>query len=475
MRPRSRYLPVLAVLSVFGANQAVSPAATAVTHHGITWTFGKDRPTGQFVTGDYWVVGPVAVVRISTDLHARTFRPGPDDDGSMVNPKADSLQGYDGSLKSYRAHLNAARPHGRPLGTANPLVLPPHSSLVSMVSWLYTSEKHKELGTPRFNGHTKAPRPVTRRGAILTVLPKAPPAGSFRPAYCGKDKTVRFHVGDLDYTQLLNLSPVPNTPDPGQLAKQMTRPWIDHVHEYAGAMLHPSENMPNYGRDMAKIVSQMALLANLDFSKLPNRPGKAETVIPLVQYGIDSVGIADAGGGWPENGGHGLGRKLPILLAGALLNDPHMLKVGSWKTRFQDDEQTFYVTRKEVGITNSEVWRPDPRARDKEPYRAADIGMAEWGVRHTKRPTADNRGWRTPYRDINGAAIPGFALAACMMGRRKDWNHEAYFDYAVRYMIESRTRGNTRGTNAPPPFLRSLWDRYSKQFGLARSPEGTSR
>ena len=468
MRYSTRCLPQLVVLAALILSSPALQAATTLTHHGITWTFDKDYPTGRFVTGDYWVVGPVAVVGISTDLHAPGFRPGPHDDGSMVNPTAASLQGYSGSLTSYRQSLNAARPNGRPLGPDNRLVLFPGSSLVSMVSWLYRSPKDAEPGTPGFNGSTKAPRPVTRSGAVLTVLAKAPPTGSFRPAYCGSNKTVRFNVKDLDTSQLRSLAPVADIPDVRQLAGQMARPWIDHVHEYLGAMVHPSQNMPNYGRDMAKIICQVALLVNLDLAKLPGRPDKTEMVVRLVQYGIDSAGVADAGGGWPENGGHGLGRKWPILFAGAMLKDPHMLKVGHWKTRFQDDEQTFYVTRKEVEITHSKAWKPDHRAQDKEPYTAADIGMPEWGVRHTRRPTADNRGWRTPYRDINGSAIPGFALAACMMGRRKDWNHEAYFDYAVRFMAESRKRGRTRGTNAPPPLVRSLWDRYHKQFGLTR-------
>ena len=385
----------------------------------------------------------------------------------MVNPKADGLQGYDGSLKSYREQLNAARPNGRPLSPDNPLVLQPHSSLVSMVSWLYTSAKNKEPGTPGFNGQTGAPRPVTRSGAILTVLPEPPPPGSFRPPYCGNDKTVRFTVDDLDYTQLCNLAPVADTPDPAVLAEKMARPWIDHVHEFAGAMLHPSENMPNYGREMAKILAEAGLLANVDVSKLPGSPKKDDLVIRLVQFGIDCTGIADVGGGWPENGGHGLGRKFPILFAGVLLSDEHMLDVGQWKTRFQDDEQTFYVTQESVDITHSDKWSPDARATDKEPYEAKDIGMPEWGVRHTKRPTADNRGWRTPYRAINGTAIPGFALAVSIMDRRKQWNHDAYLDYAVRYMQTIRKSGErVKGTNAPTIFMQNMWDQYHEQFGL---------
>ncbi len=33
-----------------------------------------------------------------------------------------------------------------------------------------------------------------------------------------------------------------------------------------------------------------------------------------------------------------------------------------------------------------------------------------------------------PYRDVNGAAIPGFALVVKLMQRQKQWNHDAYFD-----------------------------------------------
>ena len=37
----------------------------SITQHGITWTFDRDCPAGQFVNGDWWVVGPVQVVSVS--------------------------------------------------------------------------------------------------------------------------------------------------------------------------------------------------------------------------------------------------------------------------------------------------------------------------------------------------------------------------------------------------------------------------
>ena len=38
---------------------------TEVSQYGITWTFDKPVKAGQFVTGDWWVEGPVMIVRIT--------------------------------------------------------------------------------------------------------------------------------------------------------------------------------------------------------------------------------------------------------------------------------------------------------------------------------------------------------------------------------------------------------------------------
>ncbi|NLF31432.1 MAG: hypothetical protein GX591_11180 [Planctomycetes bacterium] len=449
---------------VLAFSPVVADAATSVTQYGITWTFDRDCVVGQFVTGDWWVVGPVTIIGISTDLHDPAFAPGLHDDGSMVNPGGTGQQGYDGSLTSYRSNLNAALPNGQRVSPANPLVLPAGSSLVSMVSWLYTSSTNKEPGCPSFNAGTGAPRPVTRSGAVLTVLAAPAPEGSFRPPYCGSDKTVKFNVNDLDLGALKNLAPVTGTPDPAAQAAKVRRPWVDHVHEYLGAMVHPSANMPQYGRDMAKVAADVALLLNIDFAQLPGSPDKRDLLIPFVQLGIDLAGIADIGGGWPPNGGHQCGRKLPILVAGLALNDPHMLGAGQWTTDFQDDMQTFYVSQAEVDMTHSPAWDPDDRA-DLEPYEVTDIGMPEWGIRHATRPSADNRAWGATYRAVNGAVIPSTALAAAIMNLRDDWNHEAYFDYAIRYMTV--TSGGGTGTNAPSNFAKALWTAYADTTILA--------
>jgi hypothetical protein len=324
------------------------------------------------------------------------------------------------------------------------------------VSWLFKSADDAEPGIPGFSGGTKAPRPVTRSGAVLTVLAAEPPKDAFRPPYCGSDKSIKFTAAKLDKTKLLNLAPVANTPDPADMLKRVERPWIDHVNQWLGAMIHPSENMPNYGRDLAQTLSDAILLLQVDFSKVQGNPSKDKLLIAMVQHGIDLAGIADNGGGWPANGGHHLGRKWPILFAGVVLNDGHLKSVGQWKTRFQEDEQTFFVSEKEVEITHSDKWKPDPRAKQQEPYTKDDIGLPEWGIVHREQPTADNKGWDATYRHVNGPVFPSFVLAARLLGQEQAWNHPPLFAYTDRFVEKQRDeRGQAKA------FSWNMWKAYN--------------
>ena len=57
------------------------------------------------------------------------------------------------------------------------------------------------------------------------------------------------------------------------------------------------------------------------------------------------------------------------------------------------------------------------------------------------------------------------------MQLRGAWNHEAYFDYAVRYMQTIRKSGQRlRGTNLPTLFVQNMWDAYHEPFGLVWAP-----
>jgi len=126
-------------------------------------------------------------------------------------------------------------------------------------------------------------------------------------------------------------------------------------------------------------------------------------------------------------------------------------------TEFQEFQTHFYVSPAEVAMTNSAAWDPDTRAT-LIPYENADIGTPDWGIRHSNNPENDNASIDATYRDINGGCSPGFVLAARLMGAQRLWNHDAYFDYADRYMALT---GGIGGVNNLPVFARNMWQAYA--------------
>ena len=449
-------------------------AERQISQFGITWTFNRDYTVGQFANGDYWVLGPVTIIGIdppSTKANGRIMN------GSMINPspKIGSIQGYDSAM--YGAHgqrfdpnLNAGRPNNRDLSTKNSLVLQPHSSLVTTIS---ISE----------GGH----RPQLKAAAILTVLPEPAPEGSFRPPYCGSEKAIKLNKDQLDYSLLANLKPVPNAPSIMAVERYFERAWIDHIPGWRGRFHHPTENMPNYGRDIATRIGVGALKLNLN---LTNQM-KEVLLIRYVQLGIDLYGIVQDGkrGNWIGNGGHASGRKWPILFAGLVLNHPDMINIGRTDItdynplhpeyiHFGEDDQTFYVDDEEIyeppykkhihpnGFVYYGHGKGD-KHRDYLEYTQEHRGMPEWGIAHTLFPNEDGLDWTAPYRRAGTAnAWGGFVLAAHIMNAKELWNHDALFDYMDRYMqVEKEFAGVGHWKRQWSRFTERMWDAYRADYG----------
>ena len=72
--------------TVFAGNEL--PSMSQVSQNGITWKFETEVPVGQFVNGDFYVVGDVTVVSID---------PQPQDgrNGSVLNQPVNRMAGYD--------------------------------------------------------------------------------------------------------------------------------------------------------------------------------------------------------------------------------------------------------------------------------------------------------------------------------------------------------------------------------------------
>ncbi|HEY0947679.1 MAG TPA: hypothetical protein VGD81_20520 [Opitutaceae bacterium] len=415
-----------AVLPLFALATPAS-AATSLSQFGITWTFDKDYPSGQFANGDYWVVGPVKIVSISpksTTASGRTIN------GSMVNPAVGKAQGYDSATyanygTSYSGNVAAG------VSSTSPLTLNAGSSLVSSIS-----------------NSTAGARPQLTSAAILTVLPSAAPAGSFRPPYTGTDKTLRWNKSQLKYSLLRSLPKVANTPALSTVEARFERPWLEHNPDWTGRYIHPSGNMPDYGRDMANTLAEGLLSLHLDYTAAQ----KEKLLIRLVQYGIDVYGVAKAGGTWQDLGGHNQGRKMPMVLAGMMLGDSNILALADGSKKiFQEDRQTWYVTTADVGRT---LYTADGRPREK--YISADVGIAEWGEQHTRQPNRDGRNWDAYYRDVCGHSFLGHALAARLMKAETQWAWAPFLDYADRYWAKEKASATGVG-NAIRPFIHAMW------------------
>jgi hypothetical protein len=404
-----------------------------ISRYGITWSFDRRHRTGRFANGDPWILGPVLIVGIdppSRDVDGRVRN------GAMLDPRAGrTAQGYDSAVAriAYEASLNVALD----VGPERPLRVQPGSSLVSTISV-------DEPGS----------RPQLRTAAVLTVLAEPPPPDGFRPPYAGVDKALRHRVSDLDRSRLRSLRAAGHAPALETVERWFERPWLDHRGGFEGRCLHPVDNMPDYGREMASRIGDAALVLHLD---LPE--SRKETLLRrFVQLGIDLAGVVRSGGeaNWTPDGGHASGRKWPILFAGLVLGDDELVAMASdGSVAFGEDAQTFFVARAADGAINGGFGG----------YGEADLGLPEWGIRHATDPSRDDRRWEASYRTCCTAnAWVGFVLAARLAGASAIWRHDALFAYMDRYMATTRT-GHPDWQRSQSPFAAAMWDRYRSDAG----------
>jgi hypothetical protein len=431
--PRDRIRSaVIVALAAAGSAWLPSPAnaesAVSISQDGITWTFTQSHTVGQFANGEWWVVGPVTLDGITPSWDGVRH-------GTVLNPMAsDTDQGFDARIDNttFRTSLNVA--------DDLPLSVPNNTSVVSVRS---------------FQDEDTEDPPILESIAILTVLPSAPPAGSFRPPYAGHDKTIPGKVADLDYSFLRNLTPPPSAPGKAAIDDEPLRfPILDLLKNWqnSGMKVQAAGVDHNYGRQIAYKAADVALWLNL------NHPTevKESVMIKAVQRGIDVYGLArHAGMEWQRNGGHNFGRKIYLLLAAKALNHEGMLEwCDGAKGVFQEDTQHFYVAQSDIDT---------PRAAfDSAPYTQAMLGMPEWSsnpVTPQERLIMGSE-WDKPYRFVNGAPNTGIALAVSLMGLRASWNREPFFEYIEdRYWPEENPK-RTKALNKIYPFHADMWDAY---------------
>jgi len=440
--------------------------ASSVSQYGITWTFDHEYQVGQFVNGDWWVVGPISIVAMSP---GHVLVDGRHENGAMLNPSPENgyTQGYDSMMyrdlanHHYDQNLNIAYQ----IATNGPYEVPT-GSLVSTLSW-------EPLGPINFG----IDKYVLTDCAVLTVVPEVPANGSFRPPYSGSDKSHKaaWNTSQIRWDRLASLAPVGMPPLFTALTEKLQYPFIDHVPGWMGQdYVHVRTALPGYGRDMSNVTGQAMLLLNCAYTDLQ----KQELLYDMIQLGIDLYGILLDGGhnNWKGCGGEASGRYGSIVFAGWLLEDPNLYNVGINATvnggtyRFGDLEQTFYVTHADIGrIHHYPGWPPNgegnpPYWDDKHcwyvDYVQSDLGLAEWGIEHQTNPDGDNKAWNASYRiGTTATSWGGHILTARIMGIQSLWRHDAIFDYQDRFVATE-----TGVYQFLDPWTKAMWEQYRQNY-----------
>ena len=416
-----------------------------VTERDITVYFDQDYEIGQFVNGDYYVLGSPTVTRITPQWDGVK-------NGAMVNPATGDAHGYHAKVFGYQSSLNLA---------ANlPAQLHPRDSLIASTGWAVGDPG----APPATASMPDAPRPSLRQAMVLTVLAEAPASDAFRPPYSPGWKP-EFRLGDVDRSLLPTLTaPTSSQPRSWQQLESRTRyVWLDHKAMWTGRYLHPSDNMSDYGRDLAADINEAILALALD-SPIAD---KETTLINSLQIGIDFAGVVknakeSMSGYYGDFGGTlGVGRKWPTLFAAHLLDSDEILAVLDSGPRFwQEDGQTY---ASQGGA--ADPWRTE--------------GDGTWGER-AWTTTDFNRGrpGNTAYRHISSIAWGSAVLGAIVYDLVEEWDHAPLFDYTDWYMDEERSRGDVH-RNYPAGrsggFHEDMWDIHRPNFTVSASNSGYER
>jgi hypothetical protein len=418
---------VFAALVMTGMTWAAT--ATSVSQWGITWTFDKVYEVGQFCNGDWWVQGPVTITAMTPAFTGTR-------NGWEVNPSQPTRgnQGFDSRVGNFNSSLVPSLPY---TAAAN-------ASIVKIVS------NDSPVGCQNL-----------KTAAVLTVLASVPPdsgATVFRPPYYGSAKPL-YSTHDLHTELLPSLAPVANTPALADMAASFQRVQFEHKFVTDGCM-NPSDNQPGYGAVVNRRNGEGALRLML------NEPiaEKMPLLIYYVQYGIDIYHMYINGISWPDDGGHGAGRKLPPTFAAVVLDNQAMKAAISASTRDNFQEQ-WLVT---YGKSGAAI------------FNMADHGYAqgEW----------ERRGWEgvrdgfegAPGYDVYGyidGPLGNYYMYCCHVKPYKPnalairlmpelvpvWNFPAYLDFTDRWV-------NFGVWTQPDPC--APYDGNWSNYGITFGPDG---
>lgn len=305
---------------ICSVNVCISEYLTELTQYGLTWYFdlplsvdGREGTYmyGTFVNGDYWVktnneTGFVNITRMTPD-----FKDG--HHGWMANMNSES-QGFDSRASRYDAELIPSLPY---LAFGN----------VSIIK----SRSREPLN--------ESCRPCLQTAAVLTIVDHVPQnlgVTLFRPNFFGDEKFF-YSTKDLNLNLLPSLeAPSGYEPENFDWIPERFRMVQLDIDSYPGENIRPFDNYClltfgqvscSYGGKVALSIGDAALRFMLNDSIQSKIDGG---LFYFIQHGIDLYYAMLGGMDWEPNGGHGSGRKLPIIFAGVLFEDEN------WKQNVLD-------------------------------------------------------------------------------------------------------------------------------------------
>jgi hypothetical protein len=451
------------------------PLKQSVSQYGITWTFEQRARVGQFVGGDWYVVGPVTLKAITPKPlygqqipkreldHMDKERPESQRvrNGFMLNPPARMKVAYDSGVRNW---------FDPSLIQKLPVHMRPGDSLVSTVSMPKGLVLHAQLRNKIERGVDDS-SPI-RTAAVLTCVGEPQPPDAFRPAFCDRQQKI-YLARNLRRDLLPRAAATKSIPRIEQYVRFTQRPWVGTC--FFG-FEEPVENMPQYGLEYGRVVGNCALLLATDLKPEQKEP----LLVNLVQVGIDLGGMVRAGHpGWTAWGGHGSGRKLPIVFAGLLLGDDQLAHINRSfpKVSFGEDEQTAYgdcwtgakvVFAGHSGIDAATgVGRNQGRGNPWGPYE--HMPPSQW-----KDGQNTSEAYRRCCTSVGWVAQ---ALALRLMHAEKAWAHDAFFDYVDRWMYENdatfvRTIKEATGKDHDKEWARQgqTWDAFVNEMWAKYRP-----
>ncbi|MFP4662361.1 MAG: Ig-like domain-containing protein [Halanaerobiales bacterium] len=375
--------------------------ADYVTVNEVTYYFDDFYTVGMFANGDYWVVGPIKIERITPD-----YTDGYN--GWEVNPLPGAAQGFDKRVDSYDPGLVPELPYTAESG----------DSIVKTISKIPQGAKV-----------------CIKSAVVLTVVDEVPPgngADVFRPSYVGEEKPYHY-LSEIDRSviPLYDSSDVNHVPSLETVKGWFENVQLDHFGDGRNQYARPEENLPGYGAAVATRTANAALRLMLGGSDEEYMPA----LIAYLQCGVDYYYMMEDGWIWTRGGGESPGNKLPLAFFVTVMGNEEMQEIVRDRKMYEDYH--LYYGKNGIALFGDWGWK----SRGSHPPTEA----AYWNM------VAYDSGSRTnydPYQYIDGGVTPGAsyhqlmsqpfkgtALALLLMPEmRRVWNADYLFDYADRWV-----------------------------------------